>query len=80
MKYKTVTVWAVSETDCYAHLNVPESWDDEQVYQYAREMDGSEFVSDDGFSGDWRINPDIVHQPYNPDHFNVVEDDPDYSA
>lgn len=77
MKYKTVTVWAVMETDCYAHLNVPESWDDQRIYEYARDMDGGDFVPAGDWAGDWRVQPDIVHSPYNPDHFNVITDKAD---
>jgi len=73
-KYKTVTVYAVMETDCYAHLNVPKDWDDEDVYRYAKEMDGADFVPCGDWAGDWRVQPDIVHEPYNPDHFNVITD------
>ena len=80
-KYKTVTVWAVMETDCYAHINVPKDWDDITVYQYARSaMGGEDFVPAGDWAGDWTVQQDIVHSPYNPDHFNVVTDDPNYSA
>lgn len=75
MKYKTVTVWAVMETDCYCHLNVPEDWDDDRIYQYGKEMDGSAFISAEGLLDNaWFVSPNIVHQPYNPDEFNVITD------
>ena len=76
MKYKTVTVWAVMETDCYAHLNVPESWDDHRVYEYAKDMDGGDFVPAGDWDADWTVQPNVVHQTYDPDHFNVITDDP----
>ena len=80
MKYKTVTVWATMETESYCHLNVPEDWDDDRIYQHAKKMDGCEFTTADGFlDGSWTIDPDIVHSPYNPDHFNVVTDNEDFS-
>lgn len=79
MKYKTVTVWATMETECYCHLNVPENWSDDDIYQHAKEMDGCEFTPADGLlDGSWTVDPSIVHQPYNPDHIkvSVCKEDP----
>ncbi len=65
--HKTVTVTATMETDLYLTLNVPIDWDHDRIYEYARDVDGSVFNDDGGFSGSWYVSRDIIDKEFDPD-------------
>lgn len=63
--HKTVTVNAIMETDLSLTINVPKDWDDDRIYEYARDVDGCVFTPTDG--GGWYVSPYVTHEDFNSD-------------
>ena len=63
--HKTGTIKAIMETDLTLTINVPIDWDDDRIYEYARDVDGGVFSADGG--GSWYVSNDITHEEFEPD-------------
>lgn len=77
MKLKTMTVLATMETDLMGTLNVPEHWTEEDVFEWLRSGDSSEFASgmaEDGIGGwNWYAVEDA--ESFDPDGDTIPEEE-----
>ena len=68
--YKTVEVSATATTQCYQRINVPVTWTDDEIVEWAKDAGVMNFEAEDGYkSGDFVVSPDVL----------VIEHDPNES-